>query len=121
MADAALIWQNDLSFSPTSDVLLTTGSEEGRERVIRRLLTNPGDYLGHPDYGAGLPAMVGTLATPAQIEAVVRSQLLQEVAVAADPPPQVSIGTILNGISVIVSYNDAQTGEPVLVGFDVNG
>jgi hypothetical protein len=54
------------------------------------------------------------------VEALVRSQMLQEAAVAADPPPQVTIGTILNGISVIVQYNDAQTGEPVLIGFDVN-
>jgi hypothetical protein len=120
MVDAAAIWQNDLSYSPTSDLLLVTGSEAGRQRVIRRLLTNPGDYFAYPTYGAGLPAMVGSLATPSQVEAVVRSQMLQEAAVAADPPPQVTISTILNGIAVVVTYSDAVTGAPVLISFDIN-
>ena len=89
--------------------------------MLRRLLTNPGDYFAHPGYGAGLPAKVGSLAAPAEIEAVVRSQMLQERAVAQDPPPQCCrCVPILNGVAVTVGYNDAVTGEPVLLGFDVN-
>jgi hypothetical protein len=120
MADCYSIWQTDLAFDLTSDVLLANGSEAGRQRVLRRLLTNPGDYFAHPDYGAGLPAKVGTLTTPADIEAVVRSQMLQERAVAQDPPPTVGVTTILNGLAVRIGYNDAVTAEPVLLAFDIN-
>ncbi len=120
MADLNTVWQTDLSYDLTSDLLLAEGSQLGQQRVLRRLLTNPGDYFAHPGYGAGLPAKVGSLSVPAEIEAVVRSQMLQEQAVAQDPPPTVSVSTILNGIAVQVGYVDAVTGEPVLLTFDVN-
>ena len=120
MADSFTIWQTDLSYGPTSDLLLASGSEAGRQRVLRRLLTNPGDYFAHPDYGAGLPAKVGTLVVAAEIEAVVRSQMLLERAVAQDPPPTVTVQVILNGVAVTVGYNDAVTAEPVLLAFDIN-
>ena len=120
MADAYTLWQTDLQFSPTSDLLLAAGSEAGRQRVLRRLLTNPGDYFAHADYGAGLPAKVGSLATAAELEAVVRSQMLLEHAVAQDPPPSVSVSQILNGVAVQVTYNDAVTAAPVLLSFDIN-
>jgi hypothetical protein len=120
MADLYAIWQNDLSFNLTADLELAEGSEAGRQRVLRRLLTNPGDYFAHPDYGAGLPLKVGSIATPAEIQALVLSQMLQEAAVAQDPPPNVAVTPIVNGIAVLVTYNDAVTGEPMTLGFDIN-
>jgi hypothetical protein len=119
MADLFQIWQQDLSFGLTSDVRLATGSEAGRQRVLRRLLTNPGDYFAHLDYGAGLPQKVGSLATPADLQAIVLSQMLLEAVVAQDPPPAVTVTSIVNGVAILVSYNDAVTGAPVTLAFDI--
>src|SRR5581483_995049 len=48
-------WGNDVSLSNTQDLLLVSGTVMGQQRVLRRLLTNPGDYLFDPNYGGGLP------------------------------------------------------------------
>ena len=120
MADLFSIWQTDLSFDLTADLALAEDSEAGRQRVLRRLLTNPGDYFAHPGYGAGLPMKVGSLATPAELQALVLSQMLQEQAVAQDPPPVVAVTPIVNGVAILVTYNDAVTAEPVTLGFNIN-
>jgi hypothetical protein len=119
MVDLYAIWQQDLSFGLTADLQLANGSEAGRQRVLRRLLTNPGDYFAHPTYGAGLPAKVGSLATAAELQALVLSQMLQEQAVAQDPPPSVSVTPIVNGVSILLTYTDAVTADPVTLGFDI--
>lgn len=118
MADAAHFWSGDLAWSPSGDLLLATASEAGRQRVLRRLLTNEGDYLWHLAYGAGLPMKVGSVLDAPAIEAVVRRQMLHEPAVLQDPPPEVEALPIANGVAVSIRYRDANTGEPVLIGFD---
>jgi hypothetical protein len=118
MADLGHYWSGDVGFSASGDLLLASGSEAGKQRVLRRLLTNAGDYLWALDYGAGLPARIGELRDTAAIEAVVRRQMLLEPAVAADPPPEVTVTEITNGVSVSIRYRDAVTGEPVLLGFN---
>ena len=54
MSDISHQWGSDLSIGPTGDFALVSGAILGQQRVLRRLLTNPGDYIWHPDYGAGL-------------------------------------------------------------------
>jgi hypothetical protein len=120
VADIYAIWQQDLSFGLTADLQLATGSEAGRQRVLRRLLTTPGDYFAHPTYGAGLPQKVGSPATAAELQALVLSQMLQEQAVSQDPPPTVVTTPIVNGVSILVTYTDSITAEPVTLGFDIN-
>jgi hypothetical protein len=91
--------------------LLASGGTLTQQRVIRRLLTNPGDYLWGLTYGAGLGQMVGQPVNTDAIEAIVRSQIFQESSVAAVPAPQVT--TVLlapNEPQVTVSYADATTG-----------
>lgn len=119
MADLANEWGSDLSLSSTGDLLLVSGSAAGRERVLRRLLTNPGDYIWDVGYGAGLPRQIGETTQSATIEANVRLQLFAEPAVSQDPPPMVSASPILGGVAVHVTYRDADTGEPVALGFSV--
>ncbi len=54
MYDLSHQWGDDLTVGPTGDMALVTGSVFGQQRVLRRLMTNPGDYIWQLDYGAGL-------------------------------------------------------------------
>lgn len=119
MADLANEWGSDLSLSATGDLLLVTGPVASRERVLRRLLTNPGDDIWDLGYGAGLPRQIGETTLSATIEANVRRQLFEEQGVSQDPPPTVSVSPILGGMAVHVTYYDDVTGEPVALGFSV--
>lgn len=119
MADLYSEWGSELVLSASGDLLLATGAEAGRQRVLRRLLTNPGDYIWHVEYGAGLPREIGETTRAAQIEAKVRRQMFLEPAVVREPPPKVQVSTFFGGVTVNVSYTDAVTGDPVVLGFTV--
>lgn len=120
--DASHYWGGDLSasLSPTGDVLAASGTTRGQQRVLRRLLTNPGDYAFHPTYGAGLPGYVGSNATVDAIKALIRGQMLLEDAVSQVPAPVINVSKVANGLSVQVSYNDAPSGQPVTLSFSVS-
>jgi hypothetical protein len=72
----------DLALGPTGDLATVTGTVLGQQRVLRRLLTNAGDYIWHLAYGAGLPAVIGTPVDAVTIEGMVRGQIFLEAAVA---------------------------------------
>ena len=111
----------DLSASPSGDLLTVGGTVLGQQRVLRRLLTNRGEYLWHVGYGAGLPQFIGQPASAAQIQGIVQQQMLLEEVVAQMPPPSVSVSYYPDGtFFVSISYTDAQTGTPLLLEFDVN-
>lgn len=112
MADLWLEWGGDLQLSATGGLLLADGDDLARQRIARRLFTAVQGYVWHQDYGAGMPQRVGAVAKAAQIEAVVKSQMLLESAVARVPPPKVTVSgdqTMIVGIS----YADAATGQTV--------
>jgi hypothetical protein len=67
-------WASDLSIGPTGDLALASGSMLGQQRVLRRLMTNPGDYIWQLGYGAGLGQFIGQPTNASQIQAVIRSQ-----------------------------------------------
>lgn len=122
MADASHVWGGDLAFAPDGGLLIAEGSEAGRQRVLRRLLTTPGEYIWHPDYGAGLPGQIGAVTGDAEIKAIVLTQMLEEDAVAQDPPPAVTVSRPSIGVVAIsIAYTDAATGEPVQIGFNIAG
>jgi hypothetical protein len=109
-------WGSDLAVGSGGDLAISTGSDTVSQRVCRRLLTNPGDYLWNLDYGGGLARFVGTPASPADIEAVVRTQLELETAVPITPAPEVSIrvADAANGYVVAsVIYADPSSMVPV--------
>lgn len=125
-------WNGDCSAAANGDLLTASDSERSKQRILRRLLTNPaqkdaagnvvvpGDYIFHPDYGAGLPRMVGSLATPAEIRARIRGQMLLETSVARSPPPDITVTTMNGGVSVQINYTDAPTGTPLVLAFNVS-
>jgi phage baseplate assembly protein W len=120
MADIWHQFGDDLAVGVTGDLVPVSGTALGQQRVLRRLLTNPGDYIWHPDYGAGLGQFVGLPAQTAQIRAVIRSQILREAAVAASPEPTVDVQSDNTGtFTVNITYADAASGQTQLLTFSV--
>ena len=112
MSDAHLTWGGDLVSSETGDIAIVGRPELGTERVLRRLLTNPGSYIWHPEYGAGLGQFVGQPVDVAAVQALIRSQMRLEAAVARDPEPVVAVQSDPTGsLSVQIRYADADTSE----------
>jgi hypothetical protein len=109
-------WGSDLVVGSGGDLALSTGAVAVNQRVCRRLLTNGGDYIWNLDYGGGLGQFVGTPAHPADIEAIVRTQLALEASVPTTPAPQVSTAIVnaANGYVVAtITYADPSTMAPV--------
>src|SRR5690348_5829553 len=91
MADISHQWGSDLTVGPTGDLASVSGPLLGQQRVLRRLLTSPGDYIWQPDYGAGLARFIGQPVNALQIRAVVRSQIFKEAEVARSPEPVIDV------------------------------
>jgi hypothetical protein len=123
MTDLFHVWDSDLNVGATGDLAIISGSILGQQRVLRRLLTNPGDYIWHTGYGAGLATFVGTLTNETQIKATIRSQIFQEAAVARIPEPvidiQISPANALSTIYVNIRYTDSSSGETQMLTFSV--
>jgi hypothetical protein len=120
MADLALQFGGDLSVNPTGDIALADGQVLTEQRVLRRLLTNPGDYIWQLSYGAGLGQFVGLPGAPAAINGTTRAQILQEAAVAQTPAPVVATtGSVDGTVTLTIRYADAATGQTNLLSFSV--
>lgn len=114
MADISHTFGEDLQVDATGDLLVSSGSQLGQERVLRRLLSNPQSYIWSPTYGAGLARFLGHPAAKTRIEAVIRAQMSLEAAVAQNPPPVVTVIVDPGGtVTATIKYVDADTGEPV--------
>jgi len=111
MADLALIFGGDLAVGPTGDLAVSDGDALTQQRVLLRLLTNPGDYIWQLGYGAGLAQFVGTPGAPAAITGVTRAQMLMETAVAASPTPAIGANVGDDGrVMLSIQYADAASG-----------
>lgn len=120
LCDVGHFWGSDVQLGPTGDLARATRADRSKQRVLRRLLTNPGDYIWHPTYGAGLPAKIGQNADPAEIGSLIRTQMGLEPSVAQTPEPTVAVTPILNGISVAIVYFVLPDRQPVPLSFDVS-
>lgn len=123
LADLAHWFGGDLSTSNTGDVQTATGTLRGRQRVVRRLMTNPGADLFSPGYGAGLPQAVGKPLNIPKLQALCIAQVLLESVVAKSPIPTVSISQSsadLTQFTVSVAYTDSPTLTPVVLTFTVS-
>lgn len=98
---------SDLVVASVGDILTASGAEKTKQRILRRLLTNPGDYIWHPTYGAGLPSFIGKNIDVKKIKALIRSQILLESTVAKQPEPVIIISPILNGIICNITFTYA--------------
>jgi len=117
-------WGSDFLIGPTGDLVTATGVQRGQQRLLRRLVTSPGDYIWHPDYGAGLARFIGQPGDALQIRAVIRSQIFKEAAVARLPEPvidvQFSPAGAVGTVYVHIRYVDAPTGQTQVLSFSVS-
>ena len=121
MSDAALLWSSDLGASATGDIAMSSGEALGQERLLRRLLTNPGDYLWQPGFGAGLGEFVGAPCDVMAIKARIRSQIFLESTVLRTPEPVVDVeSSIDGGVYVHIQYVQSQSGISQVLSFMVN-
>lgn len=114
---------SDIKYDVTNSILTVDGTDKTEQRIMRRLMTNPGDYFWHPKFGVGLPARVGTNLTSPIISAMRAdciSQIAQTDGVAAFPAPTVAIQqTGINEITVTIGYTDSTTNESRVISFTI--
>ena len=130
MSDLFHYFGGDLNLSATGGLLTVDGLEWSKQRVLRRLLTNPaqydasgnvtvpGDYLWQPDYGAGLPSYIGENLDIPALTALIRAQMYLEASVLHDPEPSITLQQIPNGVAAQITYYEADSGLPVSLSFD---
>lgn len=113
-------WGSDLTVDDTGDLATVDGTEEGQERILRRLLTNPQEYVWHQEYGAALARFLGQPMAASNIQAVVRSQIFKEQIVARNPAPVITVtGQPDNSVFVQIQYVDAKSGQQTILSFPV--
>ena len=117
--DLAHWFGQDLNVAASGDLLTVDGVAKGTQRILRRLLTNPGDYIWHPDYGAGLASKIGQPFDAEACEALIKAQIYLEASVARSPQPVITVTEITNGLSVSIQYTDNDTGQVVALSFPV--
>jgi phage baseplate assembly protein W len=124
MADISLEWNADFALTADGDLMLVDGSDETRQSIIRRLLTNAGSYIWATEYGASLPARIGRVAREKTIAAIVRAQIALEATVASVPVPKTTVtaSTATAGLFAIdIQYTDAVTGAAIAVSLETPG
>ena len=122
MQDLHHVFGSDLAFGPTGDLAVAEGTVAGQQRLLRRLLTNPGDYIWQPEFGAGLAQFIGQPAAAERIRAVVRAHIFKEAAVARSPEPIIAVSAAGPGtVLVQIRYVDAANGGTGVLSFPVGG
>lgn len=114
----------DLTLSPSGDLNQSDGDDLTKQSIIRRLLTNPGSYIWHPDYGAGIGRFVGQNLSADNfdnIKNLIKSQILKEETVARTPAPQITLSISNNTILICnIIYYDAVLKNPVAISLKVS-
>jgi hypothetical protein len=120
MADAGLYFGGDLLLSATGDLLAVDSVLESNQRILRRLLTNAGDYIWQLNYGAGLPKRIGSTMDENELRSLITSQMQLEQSVLQNPPPQILLDDIGNGFEIDITYVEQDSKAPVTLSFDVS-
>lgn len=100
-----------------------------RQRILRRILTNPAtqdapaDYIWNPDYGCGAAGYVGeTVNKLNELSGKIASQLLLEPGVASTPAPTATVTALgKETLQIVINYVDTSTGQPQVYSFTTGG
>lgn len=123
------IWQvfdeaENLEVNQQGDFVTVVREELTQQRIIRRLLTNPGDMLAHPEYGAGLPRYIGQILTEDkynEIRGVITEQIFLENTVLQNPAPEITFYLPnLNVLEVTIVYYSRNDNKAYSFSFSVN-
>ncbi len=121
MPDLSQQWGSDLTTGPTGDLALISGTTLAQQRILRRLLTNAGEYIWQPDYGAGLGQFIGQPGNAMRIRAAIRGQMFKETSVARSPEPVIDVNldaaTSSGAVFVHIRYVDAPSGQTQYLSF----
>lgn len=110
IADVYHFFGEDIRVSNTGDLLVASGEDRTRQRIIRRLLTGDGEYIFHNEYGAGLRARIGDTLNVQEMQSLIEGQVILEESVAASPLPVVSLRKIDGGAAATITYFNAEMG-----------
>lgn len=132
MPDINQLWSSDIVSSASGDLSTVDGDALTQQRIIRRLMTRGyqaqgvnlpaevGEYIFHPEYGAGVEQRVGGALDINVISSIINRQLYLEQTVARTPPPKITLTPFLNGVTVSILYYAAVTGQQQRLSFDVS-
>jgi hypothetical protein len=110
----------DVIPSGTGDLSAVDGATMSQQRVIRRLLTNPGDYSFHPDYGIGAGRYVGTdTGKLGELKALIASQIFQEDSVARTPLPVIEVYMEKSLLWINIQYMEITTGTMQVINMPI--
>lgn len=121
MQDLSHQWGDDLALGPGGDLAVSGGSTLAGQRILRRLLTNPGDYIWQLTYGAGLGSLIGQPLSPTRVNALIRAQIFKESAVARSPEPVINVSHDSSAAAgvfyVSITYTEATSGDARVLSF----
>jgi phage baseplate assembly protein W len=124
--DIYLDFGNDLTLKTDGDFKLVDKELLTYQRIVRRLLTEPGSYLWHPEYGAGFGTYIGMNLTPDvkdEIKGKIRSQMYLEESVSKTNAVQIEVNNDsvnFGNIICTIKYFDAETNQPYVLTFNVS-
>jgi len=114
MQDLSLIFNSDLAVGPTGDLEVVDDDGLINQRILRRLLTNSGDYLWDLGYGGGLASNIGRPISVGSINATVRAQISQEPGIATTPAPLIAaISGGAGEVFLSITYTSTATGTTI--------
>lgn len=122
MADLAHVFGEDLQLGLSGDLALVADDLETQQRVLHRLLTSAGSYIWQLSYGAGLPALIGSVASQQQMAAIIRAQMGYETSVAVTPEPSVTLASgTLGVITATIIYTDDNSSKNQVLTLSIGG
>lgn len=115
-------FSGDTSSDGVGGLLSADGVTESQQRIIRRVLTNPGDYIYDPSYGIGAGVYVGaTTAELGGLKSRISNQILQEPSVSPSPAPEVTLKSDLGVLYISIKYMDVPSNTTQLLLFNTMG
>lgn len=130
-ADFYLDWNSDFLVTPSGSIQTAVGWDRVRQRIIRRIITNPSqqlpdgtftapDYIFHPGYGVGGGALIDQDVDDeyiARLEQIISRGVLEDADVSSSTPPTITYrrpnpDTLLVVVSVVL--NSGELGQLAL-------